>query len=210
MASWCRRRPASPWAAATARILAFWRSDTGRRRRRSPPAITANRTSGTSGKRTAHPEAASAVARRHGSRSADVVRGAAAHQARAADVRTTLAAMTTQFRATPLSTSSPASRDVTDGIQKAAARAMLRAVGSDRRRLGQAAGRDRLVVERDHAVQHLDPSAHRGRQGGRARRRRRGARVRHDHRVATASRWATRACVRRWSAARSSPTRSSA
>ena len=35
----------------------------------------------------------------------------------------------------------PRSRDVTDGMPKAPARAMLRAVGHDRRRLGQAADR---------------------------------------------------------------------
>ncbi len=77
----------------------------------------------------------------------------------------------------------PRSRDVTDGIQKAASRADAPCRRVDRRRLGQAADRHRLVVERDHAVQRVDPSPHRGGEGGRACRRWCGARVRHDHGV---------------------------
>ena len=79
--------------------------------------------------------------------------------------------------------------------------------GPRRRRLGQAADRRRELVERDHAVQPLARPARQGRQGRRARRRRLPARVRHDLGLATASRWATRACTSRLvSAARSSPT----
>ena len=61
----------------------------------------------------------------------------------------------------------PRSRDVTDGMQKAPSRAMLRAVGMgdddwDKPQIG-----DRLVVERGHAVQHDAAQARRACQGRR-------------------------------------------
>ena len=51
----------------------------------------------------------------------------------------------------------PRSHDVTTGMQKAPARAMLRARRDDGRRLGQAPGRGGLELERDHPLQPLAP-----------------------------------------------------
>ena len=61
----------------------------------------------------------------------------------------------------------PRSRDVTEGKQRAPARAMLRAVGFTDEDFEQAAGRRRLLLERGHAVQLPPGPAGRGGQGGR-------------------------------------------
>ena len=88
----------------------------------------------------------------------------------------------TGTRSTHRSTSSRESRDVTDGMQKAPARAMLRAVGMTDDDWDKPQVAIAVVVERGHAVQHDAAQAGRARQGRRARGRRLPAGVRHDHR----------------------------
>ena len=102
----------------------------------------------------------------------------------------------------------PRSRDVTDGIQKAPARAMLRAVGMTDDDWEKPQVGDRQRVERGHAVQHDAAQARRARQGRRARRPAGSRWSSARSPSATASAWATRACAPRSSAVRSSPTRS--
>ena len=75
----------------------------------------------------------------------------------------------------------PRSYEVTDGMERAPARAMLRAVGMTDARLGQGAGRGRVELERGHALQHARSTGWRSgakegvRDAGRL-----PARVRHD------------------------------
>ena len=102
----------------------------------------------------------------------------------------------------------PRSRDVTDGLEKAAARGMLRAVGMgdddwDKPQIGVASSWNEITpcnLSLDRLAKAVKDGVHAAR--------RLPAGVRHHLGVATASRWATRACTSRWSAARSSPTRS--
>ncbi len=68
-------------------------------------------------------------------------------------------------------------------MERAPARAMLRADRYDRRRLGQGAGRCRVELERSDAVQHAARPAGQAGQAGRARRGRLPDRVRHDRRL---------------------------
>ena len=93
----------------------------------------------------------------------------------------------------------PRSRDVTDGLEKAAARGMLRAVGMGDDGLGEAADRRRLVAgtrsrpatsrwtgwPRRSRTACTPPAATRSSSA--------------PSRSPTASRWATRACTSRWS-----------
>ena len=76
----------------------------------------------------------------------------------------------------------PRSREVTDGYERAGARAMLRAVGMtdddwDKPQVGGG-----VVLERGHALQHAAGPAGQAVQGGRARRRRLPAGVHHHRR----------------------------
>ena len=89
----------------------------------------------------------------------------------------------------------PRSRDVTDGLRRAPARAMLRAVGItdddwDKPQIGVANSWNE-ITPCNMTLRTLAEHVKRGRPRGR----RRAAGVRHDHGVATASRWATRACA---------------
>ena len=101
----------------------------------------------------------------------------------------------------------PRSRDVTDGLEKAAARGMLRAVGMGDDDFAKPQIGVAVVLERDHPVQ---PVAGPAGQGASRTACTRPAATRWSSapsRSPTASRWATRACTSRWSPARSSPTR---
>ena len=89
----------------------------------------------------------------------------------------------------------PRSRDVTDGLEKAAARGMLRAVGMGDDDFAKPQIGVGELVERDHPVQPVAGPAGQGGQGRRARRRAATRWSSAPSRCPTASRWATRACT---------------
>ena len=72
------------------------------------------------------------------------------------------------------------SATITQGRDRAAARAMFKAIGLTDEDLAQAAGRHRQHLDRDDAVQLQPARARRSREGRDSRRRRHAARVQHD------------------------------
>ena len=85
------------------------------------------------------------------------------------------------------------SHALTDGPDRAGARAMLKAIGFTDDDLSKPIIGVATTLDRDHALQ-LQPAAAGGvREGGHPRRGRHADGVQHDRRVATACRWAPRA-----------------